>query len=628
MERNQDQKHFLPLSLAALGVVYGDIGTSPLYAMRESLRGLVINLPDILGILSLIFWSLILIISVKYLLIVFRADNDGEGGILALLALLKRLGGKSYKMFFVIGIFGGGLMMGDGMLTPAISVMSAVEGLNIVSPTTSEFIIPLAFVILFFLFFFQSYGTAKIGYSFGPIILVWFGTIGVLGIHQIIQNPIVLKAMNPLYAADFFYHTGWKGYALLGGIFLVVTGGEALYADLGHFGKNPIRLGWFFVALPGLLLNYFGQGAFLLSHPTAINNPFYSMAPAGLTLPLVIIATMATVIASQAVISATFSLTKQAVLLGLYPHLPIIQTSASERGQIYVPQMNFILGIGTLLLIIIFRSSSAMTHAYGVAVNLVMILVTLMVIYAAHHVWRWSFFKIALIFPIFLFIDLAFLGANVQKIHTGGWVPIAFALGCGFVMYTWSSGMKYLRESYYTKKEDLVKVLGQLNYETLNHLKDTTAIFITDIYDQSGGSFLHFLKLSRAVPENILILSYVVESIPYVQIAHRFESACLGRNVYQVTLHYGFMDFIDIPRALKYANKNQLFSFPLSVDSATYFVEIPNIMASRLKKRSFLFYWQEKLFAFLMRNYSANLNIEFYHLPYNRTIAIGAYCII
>lgn len=620
-------KNFLPLSLAALGVVYGDIGTSPLYAMRESLDGLHTNLLDVLGILSLIFWSLILIISVKYLILIFKADNEGEGGILALLALFKRRG-NAHKLFFIISIFGGGLMLGDGMLTPAISVLSAVEGLKVVTPAAGHFILPLACGILFLLFFFQSYGTAKIGYTFGPIILLWFCTIGSLGFFQILKNPEVLRAIDPLYAYYFFSYNGWEGYLLLGGVFLVVTGGEALYADLGHFGKNPIRMGWFCIALPGLLLNYFGQAAFLLRHPNEIANPFYAMAPVGFTLPLVILATLSTVIASQAVISATFSLTKQAVLLGLYPHLPIVQTSASEPGQVYVPQMNFILGLGALILIIVFKNSSALTHAYGIAVNCVMVLTMLMVLHAARRVWKWSLLKIGLVFPLLLCIDFAFLGANLEKLLTGGWIPISFAGACAFIVYTWTSGMKYLRETYYTKKEDLTKVLRQLNYASINHLKGTTAIFITDVYDQSGGSFLHFLKLNRALPESILILSYAVENIPFIPWEKRFSHSCLNKNIFQLTLHYGFKDFIDIPKALEYASNNNILSFPLNVNSATYFVEIPNIEASKLKKRRIWQYWQEKLFAFLMRNYSANLNIEFYHLPYNRTIAIGTYCII
>ena len=362
------------LSLAALGVVYGDIGTSPLYALRVSLRGMPINLIDVLGVLSLIFWSLIIVISIKYLVILLAADNDGEGGILALSALVKRKNGNPSKLFFMIGVFGAGLMLGDGMLTPAISVISALEGIDVFVPQFSPWVLPLTCLILMALFFVQSYGTGKIGFIFGPIIFMWFCMIAFLGVVQIIDNPLVLNAVNPYYAFEFFYQNGFRGYIVLGSVFLVMTGGEALYADLGHFGKVPIRMTWFFLVLPCLLLNYFGQGAYLLTHPEAIINPFYMLAPSWFAVPLIIIATMATIIASQSVISATFSLTKQAVLLGLYPHLPIIQTSHLQRGQIYIPQMNVILGLGTLLLVLTFKNSDALTHAYGIAVNLVMVL--------------------------------------------------------------------------------------------------------------------------------------------------------------------------------------------------------------------------------------------------------------
>lgn len=628
MNQIKDQHQSLAtLSFAALGVVYGDIGTSPLYAMREALLGLPINLTDVLGVLSLIFWSLIIVISLKYLCIVFRADNQGEGGILALLALLKRFDTKTFKIFFLIAIFGAGLILGDGMLTPSISVLSAVEGLDVISPTFSQLILPLSFLILLALFFFQSSGTAKISSSFAPIIFLWFLTISVLGIIQIIHYPMIIKAINPIYAVDFFQYNGWTGYILLGGVFLVVTGGEALYADMGHFGKNPIRISWFLVALPALLLNYFGQGAYLLSHPSAINNPFYALSPSWFSIPLLIIATVATVIASQAVISATFSITKQAVLLGLYPQLPIIQTSERKRGQIYVPQMNFILAVGTLILVVTFKNTSALAHAYGIAVNLDMLAVSIMTIYAARKIWEWNFLKIIFIFSLFLLVDLSFLGANSEKIITGGWVPIVFAIICTFIMYTWNKGMEYLRKTYYMKKEAISKILKQLHYRTLNPLPNTTAIFITDIYDKSGGSFLHFLKLSRTVPENILILSYVVENIPYVSLADQFECKHLDENVCQLILHYGFMDFVNIPKALVLANVKKILPFPVDTDIATYLVEIPTVTASKHKK-TLSFYWQEKLFAFLMRNYSANINIEFYQLPYNRTIAIGTYCII
>ncbi|MDP1604783.1 MAG: KUP/HAK/KT family potassium transporter [Legionella sp.] len=615
------------LTVSALGIVFGDIGTSPLYALRETLGSLPVDLTDILGILSLIFWSLVVIISIKYLAVIFRADNNGEGGILALLALLKQKNTKHEKYFYLVAIFGAGLLLGDGMLTPAISVVSAVEGLSTISSTLTSFVLPIAFLILFFIFILQSKGTSRLGAVFGPLILVWFITIAVLGLVQIIKNPVVLAAVNPYYAIHFLQISGWRGYFLLGGIFLVVTGGEALYADIGHFGKNPIRYSWFAIVFPGLLLNYFGQGAYLLTNPEAINNPFFLLAPDWFSIPLLIIATVATVIASQAVISATFSLARQAVLLGICPRFPIIHTSKEHQGQIYVPQINFILGIGTFLLLIFFQNSSNLAHAYGIAVNLYMLMITTMVAYTALTVWHWSRLKTTVIFSAFLMIDLAFLGANSHKFLTGGWVPASFALIVAFIMYTWTVGLEYLRNNFYMKKEDISKILNQLNYKSLNQLKGVTSIFITDVYDKSGGSFLHFLKLSMAVPEHVLIVNYVVENIPYVHYSKRYEVACLNEKVCQLTLHYGFMDYISIPTALELANKRQMLPFGVNTDAATYIVEIPNVVASK-KINSFSFHIQEKIFAFLLRNYSANLDIEFYHLPYNRTIAIGTYCLI
>lgn len=616
----------IALSVAALGIIYGDIGTSPLYAMSVTLSDLPINAVDVLGVLSLIFWALILIISVKYLGVVLRADNKGEGGILALLALLKKKRGYSLNLFFILGIFGAGLMLGDGMLTPAISVMSAVEGLNVISPGLTHWVLPISFAILLVLFLFQSIGTAKIGFLFGPMLIIWFGMLAILGLFQIIYNPTVLSAINPYFAFQFLVTNGFHGYTLLGGVFLVVTGGEALYADLGHFGIKPIQFSWFLIVLPGLLLNYFGQGAYLLSHPAAISNPFYMMAPPSLLIPLVVIATLATVIASQAVISATFSLTKQAVLLGLYPRLPIRQTSESMSGQIYVPQMNFILAVGTLILIVVFKNSNAIAHAYGIAVNLVMILTTFMIMFVAYDKWHWSQARILFFFILFIAIDLAFLGANLQKLLAGGWLPVALALVGAFIMYTWTKGMDYLKDFYYTKKEDLTKIFFDLHAKNI-HRADMTAILITDVYDSSGSSFLRFLKLNHALPKNILIVNYKIENIPYVSSADRYEYSCVDKNVCQLTLCYGFMDYISIPKALYAANDKKLLPFDIDFDSVMYLIEVPNIVASR-RKKTLWFYWQERLFAFLMRNYSANLNIEFYHLPYSKTIAIGTYCVI
>ncbi len=618
------RQSFFSLTLAALGIVYGDIGTSPLYAMRVSLEGLPINLTDVLGILSLIFWSLTLLISIKYLFLLFRADNDGEGGILALLALIKPAHGEHALLFLIIGILGAGLMLGDGMLTPAISVISAMEGVNVIIPSLSYWIIPATCLILITLFSFQSLGTAKIGIVFGPIIFVWFSVIGVLGVIQIVDNPVVLQAVNPMHAVVFLKQMGFKGYALLGGIFLVVTGGEALYADLGHFCKAPIRLSWFLVAFPGLLLNYFGQGAYLLMHPEAIANPFYCLAPSWCAFPLLVLATAATIIASQAVISATFSLTKQAVLLGFYPHLPIIQTSGFHQGQIYIPQMNLILALGTLVLIMTFKNSNAMTHAYGIAVNLVMLLTLLLVIQVAIHRWQWAWPKVLGLLIFFGTIDLAFLGANMLKIMTGGWVPIVFASFAGSIMHTWSKGRLYLQQTYYMKKEELSSQLKQLDDADLTRLPNMTAIFVTDIYDKSGGSFFHFLKMSKMLPEHILLLSYSVDNIPHVSSIARFELHCLKENICELTLHYGFMDTISIPQALYVANDRGLLPFLVDIEKAMYFIEIPNVLASRHSK-ALRFLWQDRLFAFLVRNYSANLNIEFYQLPYNRTMAMGSY---
>lgn len=615
------------LTLGALGVVYGDIGTSPLYALKVTLYNLPVTQTNVLGVLSLIFWCLIINISYKYLSIVFRADNEGEGGILALLALMKHKGTKHEPLFYIVAIFGAGLLLGDGMLTPAISVISAVEGLGTLSKTFIPYILPIASIILVMLFMIQSRGTESIGYLFGPLILVWFLTIAILGIIQIIKLPVVLHAINPYHGISFLYHAGLRGYLLLGGIFLVITGGEALFADIGHFGKNPIRASWFILVLPCLLLNYFGQGANLLSHPEAISHPFYMIAPSWFYLPLIIIATFATIIASQAVISATFSLTKQAVLLGLSPRIPIIQTSRKHSGQIYVPQINFILFVGTMVFAFAFKTSDRLAHAYGIAVNIDMLLVDAMVAYAAISIWNWSKLKVTLIFSLFIAIDFAFLGANAHKFVTGGWVPVIFALFIAFVMYTWKYGLEYLRTNFYLNKEDISKMLKQLQYKSFNQLPGVTAIFITDVYDRSGGSFLHFLKLSRSVPENVLIVNYVVENIPYVRFSQRYEIVCLDERVCKLTLHYGFMENIALPRALEKASDRGLLPFKLNIDHATYMVEIPNVMASKSKK-SLAFYTQERLFSFLMRNYSANLNIEFFKLPYNRTIAIGTYCIL
>ncbi|MCB0066549.1 MAG: KUP/HAK/KT family potassium transporter, partial [Caldilineaceae bacterium] len=425
-------KYLLYLALGALGVVYGDIGTSPLYAFRESFHasyGIEVRAVNILGILSLIFWSLLLVISVKYLVFVMRADNNGEGGILALTALIgaKRrvmLPGTTRWVLVMMGLFGTALLYGDGMITPAISVLSAVEGLEVVTPFFEPYVIPITVIILVGLFSFQSRGTERVGKVFGPVTLVWFLVLAILGISWIVRQPSVLAAVNPYYAAEFFIENGVRGFLVLGSVFLVVTGGEALYADMGHFGRSPIRLAWFAIVLPALMLNYFGQGALLLQHPEAVENPFYQMAPGWALIPLVLIATAATVIASQALITGAFSLTMQAVQLGYLPRVPISHTSPDEFGQIYISSINWVLMVACVALVLAFRSSSNLAAAYGVAVTTTMVVTTLLLFRVERERWRWSLPAAVAFTAFFLAIDLSFWGANLVKIPAGGWFPL------------------------------------------------------------------------------------------------------------------------------------------------------------------------------------------------------------
>ncbi len=613
------------LSVTALGVVYGDIGTSPLYAFRESLQGVEIVTSNILGVMSLIFWTLILVISIKYLCYILRADNEGEGGVLALLALLRNYSSQSSNLILLLAILGAGLLFGDGMLTPAISIMSAVEGLAIIAPTMGDWVIPITLSLLCVVFSSQRYGTNRIGNLFGPIIIIWFLTIAVLGISHILKYPSVIKAINPYYAVNFFITNGWVAYKLLGSIFLVVTGGEALYADLGHFGRTPIRIGWFTVALPCLVLNYFGQAACVLLNPETISNPFYALAPDWFSYPLLILATLATIIASQAVISATFSMINQAILLELCPRLAVRQTSRKIKGQIYIPQINAILAIGCAILVLGFGSSSELTHAYGIAVNLVMITVTILLVRIAEHHWHWSKLKIICIFSLFISIDAAFLGANLEKIVTGGWVPLLIASIAGTVMLTWKTGMEYLHSAYYIDKIDLSKIVQELNDPNIKYINDYSMVFITDPYDRSGGALLHYLKLNRIIPENILLVSTVIANKPYIIHSDRCEFNKIAPGIYRINMHFGFMEIINLPKELAaiIPTLPDYVKDKIEISTATFLVEMTNILVTD-KPGVFYFNWQKKLFEFLMR--SSVMDIEFLELPYNRTIAIGSYC--
>jgi KUP system potassium uptake protein len=622
------KKNFWGLTAGALGVVYGDIGTSPLYALRVSLSGLPINEVNVFGVLSLIFWALIFIVSVKYLMILLRADNNGEGGILALLALIKRSNPHKTKWLLIISVLGSGLVFGDGMLTPAISVLSAVEGLALYTTDLSYVVLPLTIAMLLGIFYFQSKGTGKIGFIFGPILLLWFLVIGFVGLKQIIAYPEILAALHIKYAILFFVENKWTAYLLLGGVFLVLTGGEALYADLGHFGRKPIQITWFTIVLPALILNYFGQGVYVLHHPEALSNPFYALIAPEYLLPMIILATCATVIASQAVISATFSLTKQAILLGFYPHIPIIQTSQQARGQIYIPQINHLLAIGTILLVLIFKSSDALADAYGIAVNGVMLFTSILIVELSLK--NWSVLKISLIpaFCIFIATDLAFLGANLHKIATGGWLPMTVATLCAVIMLSWYRGRQYLYNKYHLNHEKHDKLLRQLFYKKIQVLHKSSAVFVTDIYDHSGGAFLRFLKTNCLRPERTMIVNYVVHNVPRVSMKERFNFTEIKDGIYRLTLTYGFMDTVSVPESLEYAQNNKLLPFDVDVQTLHYFIEGPTVVAARDDSHRLFFILQKHIFAFLVRNYSAHINIAFYQLPYDRTIAIGSYYVL
>lgn len=618
-EMENDKSRFLTLSLAALGVVFGDIGTSPLYAFRQSLLHLSLTPDNIYGVISLIFWSLILVISFKYIAIIIQADNEGEGGIMALSSLLKEKSLSQTPWLLFLTIVGIGLIIGDGILTPAISVLSAVEGLEAVSTHFSLAVLPATVIILVVLFWLQRIGTEKIGIYFGPIILVWFTIIGILGLLQIIQNPIILKAINPYYAIHFFILEKWMGIIALGGVFLVVTGGEALYADIGHFGKKSIRVTWFLIVLPGLLLNYFGQGAYVLHHFSARSNPFYSLAPPWFLPILIGLATAATIIASQAIIAAVFSILKQAILLNIIPRFKIIQTSAFEKGQVYLPMINFFLGIGACSLVLIFRTSTSLASAYGIAVNLYMIITTILVARIAYLVWHWNFLKLFL-FAFFLLFDSLYLVGNFTKFAQGGWIPLCIAFFGMITMYTWCKGFEQLRRVNFHENLSDRSVIEELNDRKVRRLPGS-ALFLTDPYDELGGSLLHHLSINRILPKTIIFVTIHIENKPYIPIADKFEIIREAEGFYVLQIFCGFAETIHLPKILETMVESITLPFELDLKYLVYFVEI--IAIHNLTRSKRLWKWQKYLFSFMLRN--AVPDLQFYSLPFNKTVAIGTY---
>jgi KUP system potassium uptake protein len=621
-EQDVRGRYFYVLALSALGVVYGDIGTSPLYAIRESLGGHYGLAPvrgNVLGVLSLIFWSLIIVISIKYLSFVMRADNRGEGGMIALTALVaperKMRPGSRRWILVLAGLFGASLLYGDSMITPAISVLSAVEGLKVATPLLEPYVIPITIVILVALFAVQSRGTAGIGRVFGPVTLLWFVTLGLLGLGQIIRSPGVLAAVNPLYAVSFFAQNGWSGFLVLGSVFLAVTGGEALYADMGHFGARPIRFTWFTVVLPCLLLNYFGQGALIMRDPSAIEHPFFHMAPEWALYPLVALSTLATVIASQAVISGAFSLTRQAVQLGYLPRLHIEHTSERQIGQIYIPSVNWLLMFACIGLVFGFRNSSNLASAYGVAVTTDMVFTTLLFAFVARSRFGWAKWKVALLTAAFLVVDLGFWGANLVKIPDGGWFPLVIALGFFTCMTTWKMGRQILAQRMQARTLPVKLFLKDVQNNKYTRVPGT-AVYMYGNADGTPPALLHNLMHNKVLHQRVVLLTVETHEVPFVDEAERVEVAQLGQGLFRVLLRYGFTEDPDIPSGLAMAKRMGL---TFKAMETSYFLGRETLIASKNPRMAL---WREQLFSVMSRN--ARSATSFFGLPPNRVVELGA----
>jgi KUP system potassium uptake protein len=608
------------LVLGAIGVVFGDIGTSPLYALKEvfgSQHPVPLSEANILGALSLVFWTLLVIVTLKYVTLILRADNRGEGGILALLALVVRLTRHNRRLRYVLGllgVFGATLFYGDAVITPAISVLSAVEGLEVIAPQLHPYIVPTALTVLIGLFVIQGYGTGKVGAFFGPITVVWFITLAVLGIVSIIKTPEVLAALQPGYAYHFFADHPLISFIALGAVVLAVTGTEALYADMGHFGRAPIRVAWVFVVWPALLANYFGQGALLLREPKAAENPFYLLAPDWFLAPLVVLATAATVIASQAVISGAFSLTRQAIQLGLLPRMQIRHTSAREEGQIYIPLVNWLLLAGVVFLVLEFRSSSGLAAAYGMAVTGAMMVDSLLVGAVMVLMWHWPRPVAAIVVGSLLAIDMTFFAANTLKFLSGGWLPLAIALALFTVLTTWRHGRRLViarKKENSIGRDDFIKLMA----DEIPRVPGT-AVFMTGDRDIAPGALLHNLKHNKVLHERVVFLTVKVEDVPFVSDDERVEIKDLGKNFFRVLTRYGFMQQPDIPAALALCTKAGL---PFEMMETTFVLGRETVIPTALPGMAI---WREHMFAWMMRNAtSAN---DFFRIPANRVVELGS----
>lgn len=610
------------IGLAVLGIVYGDIGTSPIYALRACFRGVspvTINEANILGILSLIFWALIIVISLKYMAFILRANNHGEGGIFALLALLRpdqHQDSRSRRTLILVGLFGAGLLYGGTMLTPAISVLSAVEGLEVAAPSLHTYVLPITITILVLLFAMQKYGTAKVGAMFGPIMVAWFVTLAALGVNGIIGHPEVLRAVAPWHAVQFLASNSLTGFLVLIGVFLVATGGEALYADLGHFGITPIRVVWFCFVLPALLLNYFGQGALLLEKPEGSLQPFFHLAPDWALLPLVGLATAATIIASQAVITGAFSLTRQAVQLGFMPRLRVQQTSEYSLGQIYMPGINWFLMIAAVALVLTFRSSENLAAAYGVSVNATMLVTTILAFNVARERGGWSLAKASTFLLIFLTVDLAFLTANAETIPRGGWFPVAMGTIIFTVIITWRRGTELLLRSYEANTITVETLLGHLEHDPVQRAPGV-GVFFTARAEEVPNALMQLKRHNMLLPETVVIVNVKMTRHPRVPSDKRIRVTAFGQGLYEVKLNYGFMQGFNIPSDLSYCIEHH--ELPIDLDNTTYFVGRISVIAGR--KKDGMMAWRDKLFAFMVRNTLRATSL--YQIPSGRVIEIG-----
>ena len=606
------------LVLAALGIVYGDIGTSPLYAIRECFHGphAVDPTPEhVLGVLSLVFWSLVIVISIKYLMVVMRADNQGEGGIIALMALVADLRGKPsprQMMIVMLGLFGAALLYGDGMITPAISVLSAVEGLEVVTPVLKPYVLPVTILLLFGLFQVQRKGTGRIGAMFGPITLLWMSALALWGAVSIVQSPVVWKAINPVYGVRFIMEYGYHSVMTLGVVFLVVTGGEALYADMGHFGLRPIRRAWFSIVLPALTLNYFGQGAFLLRSPEHAVNPFFHMLPEAALIPMVTLATLATVIASQAVIAGAFSLTWQAIQLGFIPRLPVRHTS-EEIGQVYIPFINTALLVATIALVLGFRTSSNLASAYGLSVSTDMVITTILLFIAMRQVWKWKLVSAVAVCSVFLVADLAFFSANVVKLADGGWFPLAVGVAILTLMTTWRSGRQLLEKRIHERRESFADMRKQ-RAEVMR--VPGTGVFLDRDPRDVPLAVMRIQRYLNVMFDRVIVLSIQTERVPRVPDSERLQVEPLGENIHRVVARYGFNEFPHVPKLLRKCREQGLVIDPSEV---TYVMSRDRMHATR---REGMALWRERLFAFMTRN--SSLASDTFRIPADRVLEIGA----